>query len=97
MNNLKRYNFVICLLSNDLMLHRPRHDFATFGSIYENVDYFPAIVNMKKENKVNKEDLRDRCLTTVKSDPKAPFSIATTPRCRGWRHSFLWIAPLYPP
>ena len=29
-------------------------------------------------------------------DPKAPFSIASTPRCRGGRYSFPWIAPLYP-
>ena len=28
--------------------------------------------------------------------PEAPFLIATTPRCRGGRYSFLWIAPLYP-
>ena len=27
----------------------------------------------------------------VEGDP-----IATTPRCRGGRYSFLWIAPLYP-
>ena len=30
--------------------------------------------------------------TIVEGDPKAPFSIATTPR----RYSFSWIAPLYP-
>ena len=29
-------------------------------------------------------------------DPKSPFSIATTPRCRGGCYSFPWIAPLYP-
>ena len=29
-------------------------------------------------------------------DLKAPFSIATAPRCSGGRHSFLWIAPFYP-
>ena len=29
-------------------------------------------------------------------DQKAPFSIATTPRCRGECYSFPWIAPLYP-
>ena len=29
-------------------------------------------------------------------DPKAPFLIATTPRCRGGHYSFPWIAPLYP-
>ena len=34
--------------------------------------------------------------TRVEGDQKAPFSIATTPRCRGGRYSFLWIAPLYP-
>ena len=26
--------------------------------------------------------------TIVEDKPKAPFSIATTPRCRGWRYSF---------
>ena len=29
-------------------------------------------------------------------DPKAPFSIATTPRCRGGRYPIPRIAPLYP-
>ena len=32
----------------------------------------------------------------VEGDQKVPFSIATTPRCRGGRYSFPWIAPLYP-
>ena len=32
----------------------------------------------------------------VESDPKAPFSIATTPRYWGGRDSFPWISPLYP-
>ena len=34
--------------------------------------------------------------TSVKGDPKAPFSIATTPGCRGGCYSIPWIAPLYP-
>ena len=33
--------------------------------------------------------------TVVEGDQKAPFSIATTPRCRSGRYSFPWIAPLY--
>ena len=33
--------------------------------------------------------------TKVEGDSKAPFSIATTPRCRGGRYSFPWIGPLY--
>ena len=34
--------------------------------------------------------------TLVEGDLKAPFSIATTPRCRGGRYSIPWIAPLHP-
>ena len=34
--------------------------------------------------------------TIVEGDPKAPFSIATTPMSRGGRYCFPWIAPLYP-
>ena len=32
----------------------------------------------------------------VEGDPKAPFSIATTPRYRRGLYFFPWIAPLYP-
>ena len=32
----------------------------------------------------------------VEGDPKAPFSVATTPKCRVGRYSFHWIAPLTP-
>ena len=32
----------------------------------------------------------------VEGDPKAPFSIATTPRYWGGRYSIPWIALLYP-
>ena len=35
-------------------------------------------------------------VTVVDGDQKAPFSITTTPRRRGGRYSFPWIAPLYP-
>ena len=34
--------------------------------------------------------------TFVEGDPKSPFLIATTPRCRGGHYSFPWIAPLCP-
>ena len=34
--------------------------------------------------------------TKVGGDPKALFSIATTPRCWGGRYSIPWIALLYP-
>ena len=33
--------------------------------------------------------------TVVEGDPKAPLSIATTPRCRGGSYSFPRISPLY--
>ena len=34
--------------------------------------------------------------TLVNGDLKAPFSIATIPKCTEARYSFPWIAPLYP-
>ena len=34
--------------------------------------------------------------TVAEGDPMAPFSIGTTPMCRGGRYSFPWITPLYP-
>ena len=40
--------------------------------------------------------LKLKLATIVEGDPKAPFSIATTPRCRGGRYSIPRIAPLYP-
>ena len=33
---------------------------------------------------------------SIEGDQKAPFSIATTPKCREGRYSFPWITPLYP-
>ena len=39
--------------------------------------------------------IKVKLATVVEGDQKAPFSIATTPRCREGRYSFLWIAPLY--
>ena len=35
-----------------------------------------------------------RSATVVEGDPKAPFSIGTTPKCREGCYSFHWIAPL---
>ena len=34
--------------------------------------------------------------TLVEGDPKAPFSIATTPKYTRGRYSIPWIAQLYP-
>ena len=34
--------------------------------------------------------------TVVEGNQKAPFSIATVPRCRGGRYSFPCIVPFYP-
>ena len=32
--------------------------------------------------------------TIIRGNPRAHFSIATTPKCRGGHHSFPWIVPL---
>ena len=34
-------------------------------------------------------------MNLLEGGPKAPFSIATTPRCRRGRDSILWIVPFY--
>ena len=39
--------------------------------------------------------LEVKLATVVEGNPKAPFSIATTPRYRGGHYSFCWIAPRY--
>ena len=38
----------------------------------------------------------ERCGKSKEVSFKVPFSIATTPRCRGGRYFFPWIIPLYP-
>ena len=37
-----------------------------------------------------------KLVTLVESDPKAPFSIATTPRYCGGRYNISWITLIYP-
>ena len=48
---------------------------------------FPWLGLLRSRDIVNKVKLA----TVVEGDRKAPFSIATAPRCRGGRYSFLWI------
>ena len=43
-----------------------------------------SLLHANVTNKVSKVKL----VTIVEGNPKAPFSIATTPRCRGGRYSF---------
>ena len=49
-----------------------------------------------KNSQMSKIMIKVKLVTLVESDPKAPFSKATT--LRGWEghYSILWIAPLYP-
>ena len=39
--------------------------------------------------------IKVKLVTIVEGDQKAPYSIATPPRCTGRRYSFFWITPLY--
>ena len=54
------------------------------------------IKGQSPEKKFTWPFLQYKLVTIAEGDPKAPFSIATTPRCRGGHYSFPWIAPLYP-
>ena len=47
----------------------------------------------------NNLHLKEKKIIYIKKkvgDPKVPFSIATTSRCREGHYSFPWVAPLYP-
>ena len=52
------------------------------------------ILSLLKKKIKNKKIVK--LATVVEDDPKAPFSIATTLKCKRGRYSFPWIAPLYP-
>ena len=65
LNNLERLNFIICLQTKDLLCHHPRHDLVIFGWIYQNVNYFSAIIWKEKKNKVNREDLNSCCFVST--------------------------------
>ena len=54
------------------------------GSRTEN---FPQLIRFYL-NSSNAYIIKVKLATIVEGNPKAPFSIATTPRCRGGRYSF---------
>ena len=58
-------------------------------TLHEYVDQWRWLLVVSNQCKVMLSPL-------VEGDPKAPFSIATSPKCRGRHNSFPWIAPLYP-
>ena len=68
----------------------------------ENEDNSPDILSDKNvyrdEERTTTFDYKNinkvKLATLVEGDQKALFLIATTPRCRGGRCSFSWIAPL---
>ena len=62
--------------------------FASFG--------IPMHVNVLCIRTFSRSVSKVKLATIVEGDPKAPFSTATTPRCRGGRYSIPRIAPLYP-
>ena len=47
------------------------------------------------DNKEERSEGLSKFGTVVEGEPKDPFSIDTTMKCRKGRHSFPWIAPLY--
>ena len=62
------------------------------------VDFFSIFSFKFAWNQILKHNIfyKVKLATVVKGNQKAPFSIATTLRCRGGCYSFPWISPLYP-
>ena len=59
--------------------------------LWSSVNIVQQVVDSKSYDNKSK-----KLATLVEGDPKASFSIATTPRCREGHYSIRWIAPLYP-
>ena len=53
---------------------------------------YKTMILIKKKVHIYKSKVK--VATVVESNPKGPFSLATTPRCREGRDSFPWIPPL---
>ena len=66
--------------------------------IFNIFDLYPKRYPTKKPHSkpTRNGNIKLKLVTIVEGDPKAPFSIATTLRCRGGRYSFPRIDPLYP-
>ena len=67
--------------------------FFPFLNLYFYSSY--KIIFFSKKSKVDDLDIK-MLVTVVEGNPKAPFAITITPRCRGGCYSIPWIAPLYP-
>ena len=65
---------------------------------YYSLFYFTSLKNYDIETIHTHTQIyiKVKLLTVVEDDPKAPFSISPTPRCRRGHYSFPCIAPLYP-
>ena len=72
------------------IIHPSWHVFQTTSCIYTEL----LLVNSCLTANTVKGSIK--LVTMVKGDQKVPFSIATTPRCRGGGYSFPRIAPRYP-
>ena len=74
----------------------------SIGKAWNIINRLLSIWKSELSNKMNWEFsqavamISNKLATLVMGAPKAPFSIATTPRCRGGWYYFPWIAPLYP-
>ena len=66
------------------------------GSTKNNIQSRQMTRESHNDTDKDNDDTYKKLATIVEGDPKAPFSIATTPRCRGGRYSIPRIAPLYP-
>ena len=64
--------------------------------IFDRINLNPIIVYELIFDRNTLNRIKVKLATIVKGDPKDPFSIATTQRCREGRYSFPWIAPLNP-
>ena len=93
------HTFPNCISPNVSVIARLEFKFAYFDAALRQFSYYAkesSLYHFGNNNNNNNNNNKVKLATLVAGDPKAPFSIATIPRCRRGRYSIPWIAPLYP-
>ena len=98
LNSLKALTCLEVNLDPVLILRKnkmiPRGSHTPRGLLFRYIFILSLIFILLKQIKQNLY-IKVKLATVVENNQKAPFSIATTPRCRGGCYFFPWIAPLY--
>ena len=73
LNNIERLNFVTCLHTKNRQHHR-KHDFVTFGSLYQNVTNFLFVLWRERETETEAERGRENKVNQKRTERSLLYS-----------------------